>query len=130
MTKRSAMLMAAGLVMALLGGSVALSFGLSGGTTATADMRTRPEPIVRTITRTVRVEKDAKPADRPVQVITLGSTSSQSAPSDDSMQTQSDDDTYEDDAHEDDEYEDDDSYEDEDHEDEDHEEDEGEIEDD
>ena len=72
MTKRSAMLMAAGLVGALLVGAAALSFGLSGGGAAVAETKA-PDPIVRTIHRTVRVEKDAKPADQPVQVVQVGS---------------------------------------------------------
>ena len=39
MTKRTAMLMAAGVVLALLGGSVALSFSLAGNQTAEAGPR-------------------------------------------------------------------------------------------
>ncbi len=73
MTKRTAMLMAAGLVLALLGGSVALSFGLSGGTTASADPSSEPERVVRTIHRTVRLERPAK--DRPVEVVTVATGS-------------------------------------------------------
>jgi hypothetical protein len=109
MTKRTAMLMAAGVVAALFAGSVALAFGLSGTTAATADTPAKLDPIVRTVHRTVRVEKEAKPADQPVQVVTLGSDP---AP----VETVStDDDAFEDadDAFEDE----DDAFEDEDHED-------------
>ncbi len=118
MTKRTAMLMAAGVVAALFAGSVALAFGLSGNQAATADSP-KPDPIVRTVHRTVRVDKDAKPADRPVQVVTLGADpASVDAVSsgDDADDDGSDDDAYEDDAYEDDDH-DDGSYEDDDHED-------------
>ena len=100
MTKRTAMLMAAGVVAALFAGSVALAFGLSGNTAASATS-SRPDPIVRTVHRTVRVEKPAKPADQPVQVVTLSSdTSSVDAVSsdDDAVQEGSEDDAYEDDG--------------------------------
>ena len=85
MTKRTAMLMAAGVVAALLGGSVALSFGLSGGGTATAETPKRLDPIVRTVHRTVRVEKEAKGSTEPIQVITVSS---------DPVQTEVDDDAF------------------------------------
>ena len=109
MTKRTAMLMAAGVVLALLGGSVALSFGLSGNQAAEAGPGKASKPIVRTIHRTVRVEKQAKGSDRPVRVVTLQApVSDQPSSSDDVWD---DDDAYEhDDAYEDD----DDAYEDED----------------
>jgi hypothetical protein len=120
MTKRTAMLMAAGVVLALLGGSVALSFSLAGNQTAEAGPREASKPIVRTIHRTIRVEKQAK-GSAPVKVVTLQAptslsdqpSSSDAVSSDDSYQ---DDDSYEheDDAdeHDDDAYEhDDDAYE-------------------
>jgi hypothetical protein len=72
MTKRSAMLVAAGLVAALLGGATALSFGLSGSGTAQAETPS-PDPIVRTVHRTVTVEKDAKGQQQPVQVVRVTS---------------------------------------------------------
>lgn len=103
MTKRTAMLMAAGVVLALLGGSVALSIGLSGNGTAEAGTRTR-DPIVRTIHRTVRVERQAKGSDRAVQVVTLQAPSSEqtsSSPDDDAYG----DGTYEDHGSDDDAYE-------------------------
>lgn len=100
MTKRTAMLMAAGVVLALLGGSVALSFGLSGNQAAEAGPGRASEPIVRTIHRTVRVEKQAKGSDRPVQVVTLQAPASdQPSSSDDVLD---DDDRY---GHDDDSYE-------------------------
>jgi hypothetical protein len=68
MTKRAAMLMAAGVVLALFGGSVALSFGLAGDRTAQAGSNAS-EPIVRTIHRTIRVEKQAQAS--PMTVVTL-----------------------------------------------------------
>ena len=98
MTKRTAMLMAAGVVAALFAGSVALAFGLSGNTAAAADAE-KSEPIVRTVHRTVRVEKDAKPADQPVQVVMLGSdtTSLDATSSDDAFEDaeEDSDDAYE-----------------------------------
>lgn len=113
MTKRTAMLMAAGVALALLGGSVALSFSLSGNQTAEAGPSKAGKPIVRTIHRTVRVEKKAKGSDRPVQVVTLQAPTSlgdQPSSSDDVSSGGS----YQDDAyeHEDDAYDDeDDAYE-------------------
>jgi hypothetical protein len=68
------MLVAGGLVAALMVGAAALSFGLSGNGTAQAETKA-PDPIVRTIHRTVRVEKDAKAAQQPVQVVRVASTS-------------------------------------------------------
>jgi len=85
MTKRTAMLMAAGVVAALLGGSVALSFGLSGGGTATAETPKRLAPIVRTVHRTVRVEKEAKGSTEPIQVITVSSDPVQTGVDDDAF---------------------------------------------
>jgi hypothetical protein len=86
MTKRTAMLMAAGVVAALLGGSVALSFGLSGGGTAAAETPRRLEPIVRTVHRTVRVEKEAKGPAEPIQVVTVSSDPAQTELEDDAFE--------------------------------------------
>jgi len=88
MTKRSAIVMAAGLVAALMAGAMALSFGLSGSGTAQAEGKA-PEPIVRTIHRTVTIEKDAKPEEQQVQVVRVAS-----APA--SGDVSGSDDTYED----------------------------------
>jgi ABC-type glycerol-3-phosphate transport system substrate-binding protein len=103
MTKRTAMLMAAGVVAALFAGSVALAFGLSGTTAATADTPAKLDPIVRTVHRTVRVEKEAKPADQPVQVVTLGSdpAPAETVSTDDDAFEDADD-AFEDEDHEDD----------------------------
>ena len=121
MTKRTAMLMAAGVVLALLGGSVALSFSLAGNQTAEAGPREASEPIVRTIHRTIRVEKQAK-GSAPVKVVTLQApTSLSDQPS--SSDAVSSDDSYEheehgdDDGYEHEEHGDDDGYQHEEHED-------------
>lgn len=98
MTKRSAMLIAAGLVAALGVGAMALSIGLSGNGTAAASDARKQDPIVRTIHRTVTVEKKAK-GDGVVQVITLdatsGSTSSSSSSSSEPVESESSDDGFE-----------------------------------
>lgn len=101
MTKRTAMLMAAGVVAALLGGSVALSFGLSGGGTAAAETPRRLEPIVRTVHRTVRVEKEAKGPAEAIQVVTVSSDPAPTELDDDAFEDESEDHGSED--HEDDE---------------------------
>jgi hypothetical protein len=100
MTKRTAMLMAAGVVAALFAGSLALAFGLSGNTAASADSPKTTDPIVRTVHRTVRVEKEAKPAERQVQVVTLSSDTSSvnTVSSDDAVEDGSGDDAFEDEA--------------------------------
>ncbi len=116
MTKRTAMLAAAGVVLALFGGSVALSFSLAGNGAAEAGQRAgRQEPIVRRIERTIRVEKQAKGARSATQVITLTAPASTGRDAssfadehDDDAYEHDDDDAYE---HDDDAYEHDDSYE-------------------
>jgi hypothetical protein len=70
MNKRSAMLVAAGLVAALLAGGTALSFSLAGGTAVAQDGRV--EPIVRTERRTVTIHKKADP--KPAQVVTIAAS--------------------------------------------------------
>lgn len=96
MTKRKAMLLAAGLVASLLGGAVAMALGLSGGGTAVADSPKRMEPIVKVRERTVKVEKKAKGSNQPVQVVNLGGTAPQQG--DDSVDHESE--SYEDEDHE------------------------------
>ena len=117
MTKRAAMLMAAGLVAALAAGATALSFGLGGNGPVQAETRD-PKPIVRTVHRTVTVEKPAKGADQPVQVIQVASApASGSSSSDDAFEEGSEDgEDHEagDDHEDDDDFEDDDDHEDDD----------------
>lgn len=72
MNKRSAMVVAAGLVAALLAGGMALSFSLAGGT-AVAQDGGRVKPIVRTERRTVTIHKQAKA--KPAQVVTISAPS-------------------------------------------------------
>ncbi len=62
MNKRSAMLMAAGLVLAMLVGGVAIAVGLTGPAASAATPRVvkhhkAPKPIVKTIRKTVTVHK-------------------------------------------------------------------------
>jgi len=94
MTKRSAMLIAAGLVAALAVGAMALSIGLSGNGTAAASDAKKLDPIVRTIHRTVTVEKSAK-GDGAVQVVTLDATSGSSSSSSEPVESESSDDGFE-----------------------------------
>lgn len=96
MTKRKAMLLAAGLVASLLGGAVAMALGLSGGGTAVADSPKRMEPIVKVRERTVKVEKKAKGSNQPVQVVNLGTAPQQG--DGDSVEHESE--SYEDEDHE------------------------------
>ena len=61
MNKRSAMLMAAGLVLTLIVGGVAMSVGLTGptpsGATPRAEQRQTATPIIKTVRHTVTVHK-------------------------------------------------------------------------
>ena len=61
MNKRSAMLMAAGLVLTLIVGGVAMSVGLTGptpsGATPRAEQRQTATPIIKTVKHTVTVHK-------------------------------------------------------------------------
>ena len=64
MNKRSAMLMAAGLVLTLIVGGVAMSTGLTGPTPSQAAPRAgqrqkAPEPIIKTVKHTVTVHKQS-----------------------------------------------------------------------
>jgi hypothetical protein len=77
MTKRKAMLLAAGLVASLLGGAVAMALGRSGTGSAVADTPKQLEPIVKVRERTVKVEKKAKGSNQPVQVVNLVGTAEQ-----------------------------------------------------
>lgn len=89
MTKRKAMLLAAGLVASLVGGAVAMALGLSGAGSAVADTPKRLDPIVKVRERTVKVEKKAKGSDQPVQVVNLGSGTTQQQGSDDPAESES-----------------------------------------
>jgi hypothetical protein len=96
MTKRKAMLLAAGLVASLLGGAVAMALGLSGTGSAVADTPKRLDPIVKVRERTVKVEKKAKGSNQPVQVVNLGGTAEQA--DDDAIEHESE--SYESEDHE------------------------------
>jgi len=96
------MLMAAGLVAALLVGATALSFGLSGGGSAAAETAT-PEPIVRTIHRTITVQEEANAAPVEVVRVTADPTQGSDASLDDGSWDEADDALeYDDDGDEDD----------------------------
>jgi hypothetical protein len=103
MNKRSAMVVAAGLVAALLAGGVALSFSLAGGTAAAQDGG-RVKPIVKTERRTVTIHKKAEA--KPAEVVTISTSASGSASattgSDDAFEaereSEHDDDAFEHDA--------------------------------
>ena len=66
MNKRSAMLMAAGLVLTLIVGGVAMSTGLAGPTRPRLLPRRAspegPQAIIKTVKHTVKVHKPARPA--------------------------------------------------------------------
>jgi hypothetical protein len=95
MKKRSALLMAAGLVVALVAGAVAMTIGFSGNGTAEAGSRAKRDPVVRTIRRTITVHKDAKATDQAsVQVVQL-SSSDPSTTSDSSGSESESDDSFE-----------------------------------
>jgi len=72
MKKRSALIIAGGLVAVLIAASAALSLGLLGASTAAGGDRTAPR--VRTIHRTVSVHRKAKPAGHTV-IVAAGSGS-------------------------------------------------------
>jgi hypothetical protein len=82
MNKRSAIAVALGLVAALAIGGFAIATGLTGPETSQASplvtKAKRPEPIVRTVTKTVTVHKKAKAGAAPV-ILVSGSSSSGSS---------------------------------------------------
>lgn len=104
MKKRSAMLMAAGLVVALAIGAAAMSLSL--GTTASAE-GSRANPIVKTVRDTVTIHKKAEGSNDGPTVVTLQSSSAaedfeqalQEA-MDDTAEHEGDDDGFEDEDHE------------------------------
>jgi hypothetical protein len=77
MKKRSAMMIAAALVTALLAGTAALSLGMAGPSTTSASSRPL-EPRVRTIERTVTIHREAAVNRPPVPgtVVASGPASS------------------------------------------------------
>ena len=86
MTKRSAMLVAAGIVMALVAGGIGMSLGQIGPASAAATTtETTPKhqrPIVRRHVRTITIHKKAKsPAPAPQQIVVPAPAVSYSAPS-------------------------------------------------
>jgi len=100
-SKRQAMAMAAGLVVALLAGVAAFSVGLSTPGTAQAGSD-RADPIVRTVRDTITVHEQAKADSRVVQVV---SAAAPQLPADDRYEVEDryeDDGRYEDDHDEDD----------------------------
>src|SRR5207342_1644736 len=86
MNKRSAMLMAAGLVLTLIVGAMAMSTGLTGPTPSQAAPRAgqrqkAPKPIIKTVKHTVTVHKrgTATPATAIATAPAPATTSSSSA---------------------------------------------------
>lgn len=78
MTRKAAMALAAGLLMALIAGAAAFSAGLTGPASAGGDARDR-KPKVRTIERTITVHEKDRGEDREVRVIPVGSDGAGSA---------------------------------------------------
>ena len=115
MHKRSALAIAAGLVLTLIVGGLAVAVGMTGPTVSSAvprvERRSSPEPIVRTIRRTVTVHEKADP--KPGEVVQIAAStpasSTDGSGSDDSSGTSGDDSngTYEDDDADENEHEDD-----------------------
>ncbi len=96
MNKRSAMTIAAGLVAALLAGVAAFSLSLgSSATPASASSKAHRKPIVRTIERTVTVERKAKGGASGAQVVTLQAPSSTDSSFDGDDGFEGDDDAFE-----------------------------------
>ena len=77
MKKRFAMVVAGGLVAALLAGSAALSLGLLGASTASAG-GDRTAPRVRTVERTVTIHKKKKAPAGAVRYVIAAAPSSSS----------------------------------------------------
>jgi hypothetical protein len=75
MNKRSAMAIAAGMVVALMVSASAVSIGLGGpGTASAGTAREAGKPVVRTVHRTVTVHKPAKGSPE-ARTVVLGSAS-------------------------------------------------------
>jgi hypothetical protein len=90
MNKRSAMMVAAGLVLTLVVGGVAVAVGMVGPSTSAAGPRTvrrqeQPKPIVKTTKRTVKVHQGGGVVAVPMSNGTSGSQGSGSNGSDDNQ---------------------------------------------
>ena len=105
MNKRSAMAVAAGLVLAMIVAGVALATGITGpssdaGTTVAVPSEAQ-EPIVRTVTRTIEVHETGEPTiSGQAPVIVRSSEDPGSAVSDDPQGTYGDDENESDDEYE------------------------------
>jgi hypothetical protein len=82
MNKRSAVLVAAGLVFTLAIGGLAVSLGLTGPTPVDAAGSVRPERVVKVERRTVTIHRKADPAS--ASTIVLSAPASNAAAGDDS----------------------------------------------
>ena len=78
MSKRSAVMVAAGLVLSLIVGGLAVAVGLTGPTVSNAVARTErrsaSDPVVRTVRRTVTVHRKAEA--KPAEVVQIAAQSS------------------------------------------------------
>lgn len=81
MNKKSAMLIAAGLVAALLAGVAAVSLTLGGGGVPASAANEKSKPIVKTIEHTVTVHKQAKQSSQKPRIVVLPASSSSSVSS-------------------------------------------------
>lgn len=111
MKKRSALLVAAGLVLTLIVGGLAVAVGLTGPSVSTAvprvDRRATSEPIVRTVRRKVTVHKKAEA--KPGEVVQIAAPATATTSSNDLSQSSGDDPSFGDDeSHESSEHEDED----------------------
>lgn len=98
MNKRSALLVAAGLVLTLIVGGLAVAVGLTGPSVSSAvprvDRRAESEPVVRTVRRTVTVHKKAEA--KAGEVVQIAAPAMATTSSNDSSQSSVDDEPYED----------------------------------
>lgn len=98
MNKRSALLVAAGLVLTLIAGGLAVAVGLTGPSVSSAvprvDRRAGSEPIVRTVRRTVTVHKKAEA--KAGEVVQIAAPAMATTSSNDSSQSSVDDESHED----------------------------------
>jgi hypothetical protein len=88
MNKRSAMLLAAGLVLTLVVGGIAVAVGLTGpeiGSARPRSGRETPSPIVKTTTKTVTVHRKGDASTDGAAVSGVSSSSVSSAPGSDEV---------------------------------------------